>query len=195
MLGAAPSHDPTNCVAGLALAMTASFTRTQTLDAVRLEDMRRLIALQRRYDVRIARGEDIAKRIMACRNDDGGFGLYAFSLTETLPAVEILHGLGRRADADDAAGFVRSCEHPVSGFSDMPGTSLQYIEHIHAGLALCRALRMKPRHEDACAATVRRCQLANGGFARASFGIATLENTYLALHCQKILRLLGSADG
>ena len=188
MLGAPPSHDPARCIAGLALAAAESFTRAQTPDAAKLEDTRRLVALQRRYDVRIASRENIVERIMLCRNGDGGFGSPASSLTETLPAVEILHNLGLRADAESAAHFVRSCDHPVAGFTDMPGTSLHYIEHVHAGLALCLALRIQPGHASACAASVRRCQLVNGGFARASLGIANLEYTYLALHSLQLLK-------
>lgn len=194
MLGATPSHDPTNCVAVLALIAAQSLIRAQTSDASILEDTRRIIALQRQYNVPIVRGKDIGNRIMDWRNNDGGFGAPASSLTETLPAVEILHRLGCGEGAAGAAGFVRTCEHPVSGFTDMPGTSLHYIEHIHAGLALCRALRIKPLYAAACAAMVRRCQLANGGFARTSSGIATLENTYLALRCLELLKFLCTGD-
>lgn len=190
LLGSLPSHNPTCYIADFARNMAESFTHTATLDPAWLEDTRRIIALQRRFNIGIIRGEDIAQRIKSLQKKDGGYGFITSSLTETLQAVTILHLLDQLEDPKIAAGFIRSCEHSVTGFTDMPGTSMHFIEHVHAGLVLCQELRIIPHYTDACAASVRRCQLLNGGFARASLGIATLENTYLALDCLKILSLL-----
>jgi hypothetical protein len=187
MMGVEPLHSPAGFITRSAKRPWPGPGQAGAAAVPMLDELSRVIVLHKHCGVPVEGGDNIRRAVIRLKNRDGGFGSPASSLTETLAAVEIMLNLGLRADAEGAAQFVRSCEHPVTGFTDMPGTSLHYIEHVHAGLALCQALRIQPGYASACAASVKRCQLANGGFSRASLGIANLEYTYLALRSLQIL--------
>jgi hypothetical protein len=119
--------------------------------------------------------------VLKFQNPDGGFGYGNSSLDETAKALEILQILGCDFDKAKIRNFVRCCETPQYGFTDVPGTSLSYIEHIHAGLQASRLISYKPKYLDACEVFISGCQRRNGGFSRAiNDGIATIENTYFA---------------
>lgn len=130
-----------------------------------------------------------ALQAMALRygHPDGGFGVDGPSLDETWAAVSALGRIGRPPEPRDLAAFVRSCEDSTFGFTGKPGSSLPYLEYIHAGVCLCAALGTKPAFPAACGETVLRCRTASGGFARTETGIATLENTYRAVNALTII--------
>jgi len=103
-------------------------------------------------------------------------------------AVSVLHRLDFPVAPDTINPFLRSCEHPVFGFTGKPNSSLYFLEYLHAGLALCREMAQLPSHLDACFTSLLRCQTESGGFARTHLAIATMDNTYLAIHGAKLLQ-------
>lgn len=124
---------------------------------------------------------NIQKLIFQFRNGDGGFGYYISNLDETEKALQILHVLGIKTDSKTRE-FLRQCERADYGFTDVPETSLSYIEHIHSGLEAAKILSCKPQYLNSCRLFISGCQRRNGGFSRAiNDGIATIENTYHAV--------------
>ncbi|MFZ5811357.1 MAG: prenyltransferase/squalene oxidase repeat-containing protein [Thermodesulfobacteriota bacterium] len=113
---------------------------------------------------------------------DGGFGINGSSLDETRAAAESLRIIGKPASREDLIPFVHACEDETFGFTGKPGASLGYLEYLSAGVSLCALLDIPPTYPDSCRDNVRRCQQASGGFARTETGIATLDNTFHALH-------------
>ena len=87
--------------------------------------------------------------------------------------------------------FVKECEHPIYGFVNLPRMSPSFIEYIHAGISASRLLDYESRHFNKCIEFISDCQSRTGGFSRATHaGIATLENTYLAIHALSLLPVL-----
>lgn len=124
---------------------------------------------------------NIHQIIFQFHNGDGGFGYKNSNLDETEKALQILKIVDTETDPQ-ILEFLKRCEKPDYGFTDVPETSLSYIEHIHAGLKAAQILSYKPRYLNACSIFVSGCQRRNGGFSRAiNDGIATIENTYHAV--------------
>jgi hypothetical protein len=121
--------------------------------------------------------------ILRFRNEDGGFGHLRSTLHETSRALEMLRRLGYPLDGLGAESFIRHCETPITGFTDIPRTSLGYLEFVHAGVLASYLLSRPPHYAKQCAAFVLNCQNRNGGFSRTPHGgIATMEDTWHAVH-------------
>jgi hypothetical protein len=127
-------------------------------------------------------GTDIRERmidfILSFQNEDGGFGHLRSTLHETSKALEMLRRLNYPLDGLGAESFIGRCETPVTGFTDIPHTSLGYMEFVHAGVLASHLLARRPYYTKQCAAFVLNCQSRNGGFSRTPHGgIATMEDT------------------
>ena len=124
----------------------------------------------------------IKRFVMQYHNYDGGFGHPYSTLLETMHAVTILQWLNHPLQNLMVEHFWKSCQDSVYGFTNVPRTSLAYLEHIHAGITLAEILDRTPLNLGNCLEFVLGCQNSNGGFARIIHGgIATLENTWLAI--------------
>ncbi len=131
---------------------------------------------------------NIVDFILSFRNEDQGFGNHASNLTETAKALVMLNLLGHPVTELGAVDFIRRCETPVFGFTDIPYSSLSYMEYIHAGVLASSVVSYRPRYHDRCIDFILNCQNRNGGFSRApQAGIATLENTFFAIHARRLL--------
>jgi hypothetical protein len=127
--------------------------------------------------------DKIIEFILRFRNEDGGFGHLRSTLHETSRALEMLRRLGYPLDGLGAESFIRRCETPVTGFTDIPRTSLGYLEFVHAGVRASHLLGCRPHYSKQCTAFVLNCQSRNGGFSRTPHGgIATMEDTWHAMH-------------
>lgn len=114
--------------------------------------------------------------MLARLQPDGSFG----TVQDTWLAAAVLHGFGQ-SPADLITPFLRACEHPLFGFTGIPGASLHFLEYLHAGLLLCRLTGCTPSFPEACRSSILRCQMRSGGFARASLALPSMDNTFLAL--------------
>jgi hypothetical protein len=134
---------------------------------------------------------DLIRFILRFRNNDYGFGYPRSTLTDTAYALTILSRLSYPMKKLCAEIFLKKCEIPGFGFTDIPGSSLSYIEYIYAGVAASRIAGYRPEHFKECNDFIVNCQNRNGGFARAMHsGIATLENTFHAIHALKYLEAI-----
>ena len=133
---------------------------------------------------------EITAFILTHRHGDGGFGNPTSTLLASATAVQSLKRLGMPRETLEVTRFFKTCEHPVHGFLNVPNMAPSFLEHIHAGLVLSRALASPPRYPKVCRRFVVRCQDPNGGFARTSHGLPTLADTYLAIHSLSILDML-----
>jgi hypothetical protein len=116
------------------------------------------------------------------QNDDGGFGYRQSTLGETSKALAMLTRLHDPVPGLRAWEFIRQCETPDFGFTDIPGTSLSYLEYIHAGVLAASLTHYPIRHPSACMSFIEGCQSKTGGFSRTTHGgIATMEDTLYAL--------------
>jgi len=192
-LGSRPLHAPAGGIEVLANRIL-SFTSTHD-DTPRslFHALYQLVALyeEMKFDWRENQRESITQLLLAHHNRDGGFGIESSNLLSTFPAVAALRLLDHPLASARIEPFLRSCEHPVFGFTGKPETSLYFLEYLHAGLALCDEMSLRPTYGQACASFMYQCQNDSGGFARASLGIATIENTCLAVHGITILEQMG----
>lgn len=141
-------------------------------------------------DHRIER--DIVDFILYFENEDRGFGYKRSSLSETSRALTILSRLGYSVDRMETTTFIKDCEIPFYGFTDVPRTSLSYIEYIHAGIVASKIMNYRPRYSDDCVNFILHCQNRSGGFSRLTHGgIATLENTFYAIQGLSLLASMG----
>ena len=125
--------------------------------------------------------ESMIKFILQFANADHGFGIGRSSLSETALALNILKQLNYPLEKLQADDFILTCATPTCGFTDMPGTSLSFMAHIHAGLAASSLAGHQLLYPDQCLAFILNCHNKTGGFSRTTHGgIATLENTFLA---------------
>lgn len=124
---------------------------------------------------------DVVKFIINFKNDDNGFGHPNSTLIDTSHALSTLNWLNYPIDLLETKRFVKACENPIFGFANIPNTEPSFIEHIHAGVIASTLLAYKPSYLNQCIKFIRGCQNSNGGFARSSLGISTLENTYYAI--------------
>ncbi|ADW17837.1 hypothetical protein Despr_1685 [Desulfobulbus propionicus DSM 2032] len=124
---------------------------------------------------------------------NGGFGMESSAtLPDTYRVTRILKHLDSTVPLDTLVPFLRACEHPVFGFTGKPGTALFFLEYLHAGLALCRELACIPTFPAACLSALLRCQTDTGGFARAHLAIASMDDTYRAIHGLTLLEQTGT---
>jgi hypothetical protein len=132
--------------------------------------------------------DNMIEFILRFRNEDGGFGHLRSTLHETSKALEMLRRLGYPLGGLAAESFIRRCETPVTGFTDIPHTSLGYLEFVHAGVFALHLLGYRPHYTKQCTAFVLNCQSRNGGFSRTPHGgIATMEDTWYAVHALHLL--------
>jgi hypothetical protein len=100
----------------------------------------------------------------------------------------MLKSLGQPIEELGADRFVRLCEVPFYGFTDIPHTTLSFLEYVHAGVLASHLIPRRPTYRDECEAFVQNCQNRNGGFSRTmQGGIATLENTWQGIHALSML--------
>ncbi len=190
ILGMKPDTDPRAYILGhlrtydvdrLPAEVTSIFGRMLTvMELLSLRDL--FVPVQER--------ESVVEFVLRYRKADGGFGDPRSTLVETCQAVQMLSWLDYPAAGLGTDRFLAACEHPSSGFVDLPGTTLSFLEHIHAGIVLSRILGREVRQAAGCREFIRACQTRNGGFSRSAHdGIATLENTHLAVDAWSLLRV------
>jgi hypothetical protein len=129
--------------------------------------------------------------ILQFYNRDKGFGHRQSTLGETSRALYMLSLLAHPVQTLRAETFISRCETPGYGFTDIPDTSLSYLEYVHAGVLASVITGYGLRYLDECSAFIRHCQTKTGGFSRViQGGIATLEDSYYAVHALKLLSVL-----
>jgi hypothetical protein len=129
--------------------------------------------------------------ILHFHNNDNGFGYRQSTLGETSRALFMLSRLAYPVQTLRAETFISRCETPGYGFTDIPDTSLSYLEYAHAGILASVITGYKLRYPDQCSDFIRYCQTKTGGFSRVTHGgIATLEDTCYAVHALKLLSML-----
>jgi hypothetical protein len=115
------------------------------------------------------------------KRSEGGFGVDHPSVYSTYNAVQALSF----SPSDCLAGvsqWIRRCESKTGGFSQTPVNTPNYLDEIHRGLFIMRAVKERPQYPQETARFIGRLQNANGGFRRAAdSGISSLESAYYAL--------------
>ena len=126
--------------------------------------------------------------ILGFQNEDGGFGHLCSTLLETARALAMLRSLRHPLSDLGAGTFIRQCEVPFYGFTDIHHTTLSFLEYVHAGVLASFLISRRPTYLEPCAAFIRSCQTLSGGFSRTlQGGIATLENTWYGVHALSML--------
>ncbi len=129
--------------------------------------------------------------VLSFYNEDRGFGFRQSTLGETSRALRMLTWLNYPVQKISVLDFIRQCETPACGFTDIPDTSLSYLEYIHAGAVAAFLTGYRIRYLDQCRDFIRSCQNRTGGFSRVMHGgIATLEDTFYAVQALKLLSAL-----
>lgn len=124
---------------------------------------------------------EVVAAVSEYKRPEGGFGVDHASVYSTYNAVQALSF----SPADCFAGvsqWIRRCEWKTGGFSQTPVNTPNYLDEIHRGLFIMRAVNERPRYPQQTARFIGQLQNANGGFRRAvDSGISNLENAYYAL--------------
>ena len=124
---------------------------------------------------------EVVEAVRPYKRPEGGFGVDHASVYSTYNAVQALSF----SLSDSPAGvsqWIRRCEWKTGGFSQTPVNTPNYLDEIHRGLSIMRAVNERPRYPRETATFIGRLQNANGGFRRAAdSGISSLENAYYAL--------------
>jgi len=116
-------------------------------------------------------------------NDDGGFGVNGFStLASTFYAVQILSRLGVLPQ-ELYATVEWLCRREA--LWDVP-----YLEHLYWLASSLNVLGVAVGNRSRALDFALDCQHHGGGFARARYGIATLENTHYALEVLSVLEVI-----
>jgi len=116
-------------------------------------------------------------------NRDGGFGTNDHStLASTYYAVQVLARLGVEKDELDATVRWLGRREAI--------WDLLYLEQVHRLVMSLIALNEVPRERQRAIDLVLDCRRENGGFARARFGIPTLEYTHYALEALSALEVM-----
>lgn len=132
--------------------------------------------------------DNVVDFILGFQNEDGGFGHLVSTLFDTARALAMLKSLGQPLGELGVERFIRLCEVPFYGFTDIPHTTLSYLEYVHAGVLASYLISRRPKYQDECETFVVNCQNRTGGFSRSPLGgIATLENTWLGVHALALL--------
>jgi hypothetical protein len=135
--------------------------------------------------------EDIIRFVLSFRQADGGFGHGRSSLSDTAETLRILRLLAYPVTDVKVCDFIRSCETPMTGFANLPGASLTCIETVHDGLLCATLVSHMPRYLNECVTFIRFCRNNRGGFSRNTCtGIATLENSFYAVHALRLTQML-----
>jgi len=124
---------------------------------------------------------ELVEAVRQYKRPEGGFGVDHASIYSTHNAVQALSF----SPSDCLAGvsqWIRRCEGKTGGFSQTPMNTPNYLDEIHRGLSIIRAVNERPRYPQETASFIGQLQNANGGFRRAAdSGISSLENAYYAL--------------
>jgi hypothetical protein len=116
-------------------------------------------------------------------NRDGGFGTNGLStLASTYYAVQMLARLG--SGKDELETTVRWLGRREAIWD------MLYLEQVHRLVMGLTTLREPVRERQRAIDLILDCQRANGGFARARFGIPTLEYTHYALETLAALEVM-----
>ncbi len=195
LLGKTPSRDPGPYVmhnlehyrfdaAKLPVEVISLFKRTSCL-----VDLYAALDLEADGPLR----DGMVEFILGFRNGDGGFGYPGSTLLDTARALSILKCLHYPLADLGADAFIRRCEVPLYGFTDIPRTTLSFLEYVHAGVLASYLVARRPTYRESCEAYILNCRTRNGGFSRTlQCGIATLENTW---HGVESLTMLSSWMG
>jgi hypothetical protein len=193
-----PRHDPAGYIMRNLKSLKISTDQLPTGNTSVFKPIMLLIDLCRTLDYGIngALKDRIARLILRFQNADKGFGALQSTLIDTVIALKILKWLNCPIHELQAESFVKECEIPFCGFTNIPGTSLSFMEYVHAGIYISFLLSEKPRYLRQCEDFIRSCQKNNGGFSRSVQGsIATLEDTYYAIHGLTLLFMWESRYG
>ena len=135
LLNSKPLHEPSPYILD---GMSQYYIDAENVPAEITSIFKRLLYLVYIYknqDNRNARTEmNISKLVFHLQNDGHGFGYVNSSLDETAKALQILNLIGYEYDKTKITEFLRQSERPDHGFTDVPNTTLSYVEHIYAGL-------------------------------------------------------------
>jgi hypothetical protein len=156
------------------------------------EPLMHLTDIQRTFCRELDAGvaDRIIRQVLACQNADKGFGHRQSTLIDTAYALAILELLNYPLAALQADQFLKKCETPLSGFTNIPRTSLSFMEYVHAGILASAVISRRPRYFQQCVDFITYCQNKSGGFSRvAQGGLATLEDSYYAIHGLAVLSL------
>jgi hypothetical protein len=127
----------------------------------------------------------LASFVQRLQNTDGGFGAEGrSSLASTYYALATLARLGQ--PADNPLATLAWLHQREEGADDV-----QYLEHLFWLTRGLEALGEGVRHPEKAAAFTLGCQRPGGGFGRAHWGIATLEDTQQAVAILKSVGYLG----
>jgi len=147
------------------------------------------VTFKRNRDKRIE--NNLQDFVLHFHNEDKGFGHHQSTLGETSKALVLLSWLDYPVQKLHTIDFIRQCETSTCGFTDIPNTSLSYLEYIHAGVLAAFIKDYRIRYFDRCVDFIRHCQNRTGGFSRVMHGgIATLEDSFYAIHALKLLSAL-----
>ena len=195
LLGEQPSRDPRHYVMGNLEHYRFDATKlpAEVISIFRrisyLVDLYAVLEMNRDGQLR----DNLIEFIMGFQNEDGGFGYLLSTLLDTAKALAILKSLRQPIEDLGAEVFIRHCEVPFYGFTDIPHTTLSYLEYVHAGVLASYLISRRPTYLEQCETFVMNCQNRNGGFSRTiQGGIATLENTWHALHSLTLLSSLST---
>ena len=130
---------------------------------------------------------EIIAAVRQYKRPEGGFGVDHASVYSTYNAMQALSF----SPSDCLAGvsqWIRRCEWKTGGFSQTPMNTPNYLDEIHRGLSIMRAVNERPNYPQETARFIGQLQNANGGFRRAvDSGISRLQNAYFALKALKEL--------
>jgi hypothetical protein len=126
----------------------------------------------------------VAAFVQRLQNPDGGFGGEGrSSLASTYYALATLARLGHSVEhAQETLAWLRQREERWD---------IQYLEHLFWLAKALEALGEAIRQQEKAAAFTLGCQRPSGGFGRAHWGIATLEDTHHAVAILKSVGYLG----
>jgi len=129
-------------------------------------------------------GRRVVAFVERFRNADGGFGGEGRSiLSSTYYALATFARLGQSPEDPQAAlRWLRQHEEPWD---------IQYLEDLFWLVRALEALGEGVRYREKAAAFTLGCQRPSGGFGRAHWGIATLEDTHHAVAVLKSAGYLG----
>ena len=124
---------------------------------------------------------EVVAAVRDYKRSEGGFGVDHASVYSTYNALQALSF----SQSDCLAGvsqWIRRCEWKTGGFSQTPMNTPNYLDEIHRGLSIIRAVNERPRYPQETTGFIGQLQNANGGFRRAAdSGISSLESAYYAL--------------
>lgn len=119
-------------------------------------------------------------------SSSGGFGEQP-NLWDTYLSLSILSSLGRLDASPATKTFLERLQVPSFGFIMTPDTSMSTIEVLYAGASCCSLLGIPLAHAADTVSAVLRCQMGDGGFARAPVALPNLELTHLALEAAVLI--------